>query len=37
MRKHNHLYSIMSQDVSNDPPHKGYIEGMKLLETPKTI
>ena len=23
----------MSQDASNDPPHRGYIEGRKLLET----
>ena len=23
----------MSQDASNDPPHKGHIEGRKILET----
>ena len=27
----------MSQDASNNPPHRGYIEGKKLLETPRTI
>ena len=27
----------MSQDASNDPPHGGYIEGRKLLETLRAI
>ena len=27
----------LSQDVSNDPSHKGYIDGRKLLEAPGTI
>ena len=27
----------LSQYVSNDPSHKGYIDGRKLLETPGTI
>ena len=27
----------LSQDVSNDPFHKGYIDGRKLLETPEAI
>ena len=27
----------MSQNASNDPSHRCYIEGMKLLETPGAI
>ena len=27
----------MSQNASNDPPHRGYIENRKLLETPGVI
>ena len=27
----------LSQDVSNDPFHRGYIDGRKLLETPEAI
>ena len=27
----------MSQDASNGPPHGGYIEDRKLLETPRAI
>ena len=27
----------MSRDASNDPPHRGYINGRKLLETPGAI
>ena len=29
--------SFVSQDTSNDPPHRGYIEGRKFLETPEAI
>ena len=27
----------LSQDVSNDPSHRGYIDVRKLLETPEAI
>ena len=37
MGKHNHHYSIVSHDTLNDPPHRGYIEDRKILETPETI